>query len=266
MDLDPSANLKDVENSLRNVIFLILKEKYHDRWVESTGVTGDRIVKWHDRREEEKKRQKSGTIEDRLMYYSDFYDLKTIINRNWELFSNIFLDKKTIDVFLTQLEKYRDPDAHRRDLFSYQKMLIAGISGEIRALITKYHSKKATGSDCFPRIESVRDNLGNACTFPGVLFCNSEMILRPGDRLEFLVAASDPEGIDLEYRISTDPGTFLKIDPKWQKSEVLQYDVTEENISKRFSVVISVRSLRSYHANGDTDDSAQFIYTVLPTP
>lgn len=266
MDLEPTQNLKDVENSLRDIIFLILKNKYGDNWMENTGVSEERITKWQDRKEEEKRRQQSGTIEERLMYYSDFYDLKTIINKNWELFLSVFNDKKTIDTFLTLLEKYRDPDAHRRELFSYQKMLIAGISGEIRSLITRYHSKRETGSDCFPRIESVRDNFGNSCISNGVLFCDSKMNLRPGDKLEFIVAASDPEGLDLEYRISTKPGTWPEFEPKWQKQNTFQYEISEKNIAKRLSVEIYMRSPRDYHADGDRDDSAQFTYTVLPNP
>lgn len=265
MDLEPTKNLKDVENSLQDLIFVILTEKYGDKWEENIGVTEDRITKWKERKEEEKKRQQSGTIEERLMYYSDFYDLKTILINKWELFSSIFIDKKTIETFLNQLEKYRDPDAHRRDLFSYQKMLIAGMSGEIRSLITKYHSKKETCNDCFSRIESIRDNFGNSYTIGGSRFCDSKMILRPGDKLEFVVAASDPELLDLEYNISTHPGTWSDYaSTKWQKYNTLQCNITEKNISKMFSVKISIKSPRDYHARSGEDDFVEFLYTVLP--
>ena len=59
MELDPTKNLKDVENSIQDIIFLILTEKYGDKWTENIGVTEDRTDKWKDRKEEEKKDSKA---------------------------------------------------------------------------------------------------------------------------------------------------------------------------------------------------------------
>lgn len=266
MSLEPTKNLRNVENSLRGLIFVVLNEEYGDGWIKRCGVSKDRIEKWQKRKENEKKKQKSGSIEERLIYYSDFYDLKTIISKNWNDFLNVFIDKTTIETFLMILEKYRNSDAHRRELFPYQKYLIAGISGEIRSSITKYHSNKKTGIDCFPRIENVRDNFGNSCTADSVLFCKTKMILRPGDEIEFIVAASDPDDLELEYSISTKPGTWPEIKTKWQKSNTLKYKITKKNISKRLSIEISIRSPREYHADDDRDDFAQFVYSVFPNP
>ena len=69
-------------------------------------------------------------MEERLIYYADFYDLKTILKKNWDTsFADALGDWKTFDVWLTELEKLRDPDAHRRELLPHQKSLIIGISG-----------------------------------------------------------------------------------------------------------------------------------------
>ena len=55
------------------------------------------------------------------MYYADFYDLRTILKKWAGEFSNALGDWKTIEVWLTELEKLRDPDAHRRELLlNYQ--------------------------------------------------------------------------------------------------------------------------------------------------
>ena len=37
---------------------------------------------------------------------------------------------KTMEVWLDELEKLRNPDAHRRELLPHQKQLAAGIAGE----------------------------------------------------------------------------------------------------------------------------------------
>lgn len=59
-----------------------------------------------------------------------------------------------MEVFLTELEKLRDPEAHRRELMPHQKALAYGISGEIRTQITRFRSEQDTGESYFPRIES----------------------------------------------------------------------------------------------------------------
>lgn len=276
MNLDPSVNLKSIENSLRDFISCILEEKLGKDWISQCGIAKERLEKWKNRMQEEKLRQKTEAIDKRLLYYSDFYDIQNIIVKNWDsVFVGIFSDKKTIEVFLSILEKYRDPDAHRRELFIYQKYLIAGISEEIKIKITKYHSKRETGLDCFPRINSIIDNFGNSYEPNGrygLKMCPTDMILRPGDRLEFIVSATDPEGLEIEYGMFVHPGnnnytTDLKIctNSITQKSNIFSHIITEENISQEFSVGISIKSSRGYHAHGDCDDSATFCYKVFPS-
>ena len=69
-----------------------------------------------------------------------------------------------MDVWLSELEKLRDPEARRRELLPHQKHLAIGISGEIRNRLIRYRSKQETSEDYYPRIESVRDSLGNIWT------------------------------------------------------------------------------------------------------
>jgi hypothetical protein len=45
-----------------------------------------------------------------------------------------------MDVFVSELGKLRDPDAHRRELLPHQKHLVYGIAGEVRTRITRYAS------------------------------------------------------------------------------------------------------------------------------
>ena len=261
MNIDISINLKGAENSIRDLIPIVLKDKFGDKWTEKCGITEERINIWLERRGQESK-----TADKRLLYYSDFYDLKTIILKNWEtIFSKVFKERKRIEVFLSILEEYRNPDAHRRELLPHQKHLIIGITEEIRIMITKFHSKRETGDDCFPQIESIVDSLGNSYKV-GDYICDTKMKLRPGDKLTFVVSATDPGGEELEYSISTKPGSWLSAESNpWQKSNTFDYIITEKNIAKRLSVALSIRSLRDYHAEAEGyDDSVQFFYSVLP--
>lgn len=254
--MDVSESFKNVENSLRDFISTLLTEEKGEDWIMSSGVSQERIIQWKERREIERKKQKFGTSESRLFYYSDFYDLTNIIDKSWNnKIKDALGEKKVVMVFLKILEDFRNPDAHRRELLPHQKHLILGISGEIRNRIVLYWSKNETGEDYFPRIESVRDNLGNIWT-PGCGVINTGQILRPDDELTFVITASDPFGEDLEYSI------YGKTD--WLKSNSFKITIDDSNISKETAFLPSVRSKREYHAETDRDDTVLFTYTVLP--
>lgn len=261
--MDITQSLKDAENSLRDFISSVLIKNLGENWVEKCGVSPERIAVWQGRKVTEEKRQRAGVVDERLLYYADFYDLKTILKKHWSgEFSEALGDWKTFEVWLTELEKLRDPDAHRRELLQHQKNLAIGISGEIRSRIVRYRSRLETVDDCFPKIESARDNLGNIWV-PESKYKSStihtEMSLRPGDSIEFIITASDPEDLPLEYGMDIKHGNI-----KWQKSNGFLITISPDDISKSFSVGLYIRSSRSYHACTHYDDCIDFIYRVLP--
>ena len=263
LPVDVSQALRDAENALRDFIASELVAKLGSNWEPNSGVSLERIVKWKDRKAAEAKRQEAGVVDERLIYYADFYDLRTILKTHWsETFAVALCDWKTLEVYLTELERLRDPDAHRRELLPHQKQLIAGISGEIRTRIVRFRSRRETKDDVFPRIESARDSLGNIWV-PGsspIGDVRTEMTLRVGDQIDFVLTASDPEDAPLEYCIQ------LGLNPigPWQKSSEFPVRLADEHIGRNFKVDLHIRSNRSYHASGSFDAWVSFHYTVLP--
>jgi len=257
--MDITQELRDTENALRDFIAVVLHNKLGDQWVENCGVSDERLKQWKERQAVEKKRQKSGIVEGRLLYYADIYDLRTILKKHWSgEFSDALGEWKTMEVWLKELEKLRDPDAHRRELLPHQKHLIAGISGEIRTRLVRYRSKQETSEDYYPRIESVRDSLGNVFSYGESGSINTEMRLRVGDVIEYIVTATDPMGESLEYSI------WSEYPHKWQDSNILNLRLTEKHVGKRVLVLVAVKSQRKYHAKRDFDDVVIFNYEVLP--
>ena len=260
--MDVTAELAAIENAIRDFIASTLSSALGKDWIERCGVTDERLKVWKDRQVTEQKRQRSGAADTRLIYYADFYDLRTILGTNWTHFAEALGDWRTIEVFLIEMERLRDPDAHRRGLLPHQKNLIVGISGEIRNRLIRYRSKQETGEDYYPRIESVADNLGNFWS-PSTGLGNhlyTGMKLRPGDLLQFVVTAHDPLGEPLLYRQGLVHG-------RWQDSPEFQYKVSERDVGGEFEVYLSVKSRRRFHASTrlDTvDHSVGFHYTVLP--
>src|SRR5215210_4649985 len=137
--MDVTQALKDTENALRDFIALVLPATLGSDWVDKCGVSAERVAKWRERKRAEEKRQEAGVVEERLIYYADFYDLKTILRKHWAReFAAALGDWKTMEVWLSELEKLRDPDAHRRELLPHQQHLVLGIAGEIRTRLVRY--------------------------------------------------------------------------------------------------------------------------------
>ena len=261
--MDITQELKDTENALRDHIAVVLSKQLGDGWVEQCGVSEDRLERWRQRKEFESKRQEAGVVDERLIYYADFFDLRTILKKHWTHFAESLGDWKTMEVYLTELERLRDPDAHRRELLPHQKHLILGIGGEIRTRLVRHRSKQDTLEDYFPRFESARDSLGNIWTpaTPGIVnTILTEQILRPGDRIDYVVTATDPLGESLEFAIAIGP-TWQ---PEWVSNNSFSVTVEEKHIGRYFGVSLFARSKRKHHASRDHDAKVEFSYTVLP--
>lgn len=258
MDTDISQQLKDVENSLRDFIAVILQEKFGQDWLSKSWITPDKIEKWQEKKIiEEKKFNTSITIEERLIYYADFYDLKTIIEKNWTEFEKVFGNKKKFLVYLDIIWDLRNPEAHRRELFSHQKNLIVGIAWEIRNMIVIYRSKNETGDDYFPRIECIRENPYGRIWTPWILRPENNQIVRVGDVVEFVITASDPKNWIIKYWI----GQFREI--IWSEENTLTYKFTEKDIWN-FEITVVIKSDREHHVYTYYDAWEFISYMVLP--
>lgn len=259
--MDVTQELKDTENLLRDFVSSRLCEKLGSDWISQCGVSEERLQKWKDRKQTEDSRLVTGRLEERLIYYADFYDIQNILKKHWNHFSEVLGDLRVMDVFVSELGKLRDPDAHRRELLPHQKYLVFGIAGEIRTRITRWRSKLDTGDDCFPRIDFARDDLGNSYTLGSssvLQFVQTNCVLRPGDAISFSVTASDPLGGSLSYRMAE------PLVNSWQTENQFTYRIVEKNISTLFCIRLQIASPRSYHARADFDDEITFAYKVLP--
>lgn len=198
-------------------------------------------------------------MEERLLYYADFYDLKTNLDKHWEGEFSVALSKKsTFNVLLEELENLRNPDAHRRELLPHQKALAVGIAGEIRTRLIRYRSKMETAAGCFPRIETVRDSVGNLY-LPNKTG-RSTVNLRPGDSIDFVVTASDPLGEPLLYGMSLQPSHHGP--SSWQKLNSFRWDVVA--VGAPFGVYFWIKTGREHHAHDGYDDMLMSAYDVLP--
>lgn len=252
--------MRAAENSLRDFIGEVLAENLGRDWLDRSGVTPERIERWKGRQEEERRKIRSRGIEERLLYYADFYDLPVILKKHWPLFEPCFGKWRPMDVYLEKLDDFRNPDAHRRDLFPYEINLILGISGFIRTAITNFRSNKSPTDEYFPRFEHVTDSFGNVAT-PQQKGVSTGRILRPGDEVYFIAKGWDSKGERCQYELGIFVGRTI-VD--WTENENLKWTVEEEDIEQNANIYVYLRSSRKYHASSGFDDSVYFEYDVLP--
>ena len=242
--MDITRALKDAENALRDFISHTLKKKLGPDWEKQCGVTEQKLEKWQNRKETEKRRQKTGATDERLLYYANFYDLKIILKKHWdEYFSEIFGEWKTTEVFLTELEKLRDSDAHRRELLPHQKALAYGISGEIRTRIMRFRSEQDTGESYFPRIESIRDSLGSMYTIGDINPVQTRKKVKPGDTIDIVITASDPLEEPLQYSF------VVEGVETWQDNNSCSLTFETSHIGLMKGVHLTIKSNREFHAH-----------------
>lgn len=256
--IDVDKSLRDIENFLRNNIMYILKNQYGNDWEKHLGVTDERLEVWNNRMLEERKRLKGQSIENRKIYYSDFYDLKTIIIKNWNIFKECFGERKIIEHQLSQLESFRNPNAHNRDLLDYQQHLLVGYVGDIKNGIMKYRGELEKKSTFFPEYESLNIN--------GVIYkeqwAHLKEIFRPGDQIEITVYVTSPNTQKLYYKIVNNSNE-KNID--WTEKNHFTIFVDDSKFG-RVEKFIYFKSDASYHLHNASgyDGLIPITYMVVP--
>ncbi|WP_350292376.1 hypothetical protein [uncultured Croceitalea sp.] len=234
----------EYENTLRKIIGILIG---YDDDVDYR-VTKERIAKWKEKRDIEKKKNKGVLIEPRLLFYSDFYDLKTIVEKNWELFKPILGDKKRFFVFFKEMEQYRNTIAHGRPLIASQQSLMSGIVHDLKNVLTIYNNRIKMKDDYFIEIGEITDNLGNS--WGKSIFKRSNVIptLKVGDQYEINIEANDPRDRKILYEIFTLHNQF-RIQ---QDKSRFNFKIEKSLVGKKTWIIIKVSTPDSDYKNEAT--------------
>lgn len=246
--------VNEYENTIRRLIISILGGE--DKDVKKYKVTENRINQWILKRNIEQKKNNGILFENRILFYSDFYDLETIIDKNWESFLPVLNDKKRWLVFFKEVEKFRNTIAHGRQLIKSQEDLLSGIVMDLKNSMTIFHNKNNMKEDFFIEIIRITDNLGNS--WGKSIFERSERpILREGDEYEINIEANDPKDREIEYRLSALGSDFLLV----QKSNKFRFIITSNLIGRMVNILVHVRTPESDYKN---EHAMDFTLCVLP--
>lgn len=261
--MEPGDAINAVEVVLRDLIQQILAEHFGaDKWIDNCGCSADRIQAWRDRLEEEAKRRDGTVADERLLYYSDFPDLATIIKKHWVLFKPCFGDRKTFDVYMGRLEDFRNPEMHSRALVPFESALVEGITGEIRNKVTIYRGVADELDRHFPRIEYVRDSFGHTGTADGWPM-DTGIVLHPGDEVSFECSGWDPDDHPLTWNMKVLPGDGPVIEQQGRETR-FDWLVTDANIGGKTFVYVALVGDRPWHRGTGDDGEVVLKYRVLP--
>ena len=261
--MDTKDSINAVEVVLRDLIEKTLGEQFGSDWIEQSGVTPERIEGWRRRKAEEAKRRDGTVLEEGILQFSDFTDLKVIIEKHWALFKSCFGERKTFDVYMSRLEDFRNPEMHSRALLPFETALVEGITGEIRNKVTLFQSGTDDLDRHFPRIEQVRDSFGNTASGTGWMDRTNDtgLVLHPGDTVIFECSSWDPAGLVPTWRMSRRLGETIEQEGS---QTTFRWDIEESEIAGLVVVRFTLTSPRPYHREGSDDGDVSLQYKVLP--
>jgi len=131
------------------------------------------------------------------------------------------------------------------------------MAGELRTLVTRYFPDRDTPDEYFPRMESLRDSLGNTMNSP------KRPVVRVGDFIEFVAEAWDPVGAQLEYRWTVQPANVAS-SQGWSANNKFTWNVQTNQVANPAWVNVEMRGPREPHAEAARDAGWSMAYTVLP--
>ena len=263
-----NESIAAAEADLRSLIRLLLIDNATADWLAMSGLTEGRLQTIRERIEAEPKRRPGTVSEVDPTRYLDFYDLGTIIKRNWGKFKDALGPRQSEFFFyFSRLADLRDPDAHNRLLLPFEMELVAGIAGEIRNRVTIFRSTMGPNKEYYPNIETVVDSLGTRFERPNSahpLFIESGIELRVGDVIKFMCSGWDPNGRELNWALHFDPIPTQPSDTATGTEATLTARIAEWHVKESLNIRIVLTSSGAYHRKGPYDDELWFVYSVAP--
>ncbi|RPE79100.1 hypothetical protein EDF28_2916 [Curtobacterium sp. PhB137] len=268
----PALALASCESALRQLLDRVFVDRYGADWA-STVFTVEKRAKLEELRDvERKKRHGRGVavVAENLLQYTNFYDLRELVRKQWDLVAPALKDKAVITALLTRFDDLRNTVAHSRELLPFEKDLLSGIAGEIRNRITIYMSTQAPTGEFYARIESIVDSFGNEADAARTLVTanppvKTGQVLHPGDVVTFRCRGWDPQGRTLTWTLTSyplDPTADVTADG----DEVeLTWVVTEKHVAQQSVAFVRMKSSGEYlrWAEG-VDGMTLFYYRVDP--
>ncbi|QOH56242.1 hypothetical protein [Rhodococcus rhodochrous] len=253
--MEPTEAINTVEVVLRSLV----REVIGDSWQSVSSID---IAKLEEKRAAELAKRRGVAVPDDLLAFTEFYQLRNIVNNRWNEFSDALGKKKYFDVYMDRLEGFRNPAMHSRSLLPFEEALVHGITGELRNLIAIYRSRKEGNMEFYPVIDSIIDSFGHQLTTNQYV----EIPLRPGEQVTFRCAGTDPDGRALIWNLNTNPPIdgLSPTDQAIGNEVTLTWTVGDNQVGERTTVLIEMASTGPHHRHHTFDGGMVIWYRVDP--
>ncbi|WP_028268128.1 hypothetical protein [Arthrobacter sp. MA-N2] len=260
--MDATDALRGIETALRLSIYKVLG----DGWLTASGAPD--CARLEEKREAEAKRRDGAVTSDELIEYTETYHLTQIVLRNWESFQPVFKDKKRTEVHFGIVEDVRNTIAHSRDLMIFERDLVSGIAGQLRAQVSRYRNDLDGSTVYYPLIEKVRDSLGNSgLTTSEHGYDKPIARVDVGEEMTFTGSAFSADGNPVIWKIQKTNSRHVST----AQTEVARgdgvefsYRFTEADVNEHLHFGVAIATPSKYHRLGSTDDIRYFHYQVNP--
>lgn len=256
--MEPGQAIAIIETDLRRLIRAAMRNE--GNWL--TRAFGEEAVAELGARQlEESRRRSPAVVPSDPLEYTHLYQLRTLINKNWQLFASPLGAKKDFDVLIGIVEDFRNAPAHSRELLPHERLLLEGIAGKIRTQVTNFVSTQSADAKHYPIIELVRDSFGNTASESKQIVATG-LTLQVGDVVTYQCRGWDSQGRELTWRWGV---TSAISGPATTGTEVeIQWVVKPEHVASFVHLEIQLLSNGQFHRHRFYDDEATFRYTVDP--
>jgi hypothetical protein len=265
--MEPGAAIAVIETDLRHLVRVVLSKAHGPNWLTQC-LDSATLAKLNERQEEEGKRRSPAKVSGDPMAYTHLYELRKIVEKDWEQFVPALGEKREFVVLMDKVEDFRNAPAHSRELLPYERSLLDGIAGSVRTMVTQYVSSQAQDARHYPVIESIRDSFGNepeslTSKYNSVTeLIDTGLVLQVGDEVQFEARGWDPQGRALTWRWGA---PVTRDDTSISGSEVhFVWSPTENDVGRSCFLVIELLSTGPYHRGPGYDQQITFLYQVEP--
>jgi hypothetical protein len=257
----------DAINMAETDLRALIREVLGDGWLRRSKCD---VARLEAKRDEERKRRPGVVVDEDLLVYTEFHELRDIVTRNWDDSAPVWRSKKYFEAVFDRLQDFRNPDAHSRHLVPFEEHLVLGLSGEIRNTITLYRSTAAVSGEYYPIVELIEDSLGNRFVPTAKQQTGSGFkipaTLAVGEMVTFKLKGWDPQGRSLRWLVTfhgKDPQRSIELDG----AEVsFTWHISEDEVGENVPLIgITMMSAGNYHRNR-TNDSFMALYISVAPP
>ena len=242
---------KTYENTLKQVIISILGASDDIDY----NISNELKRRWLEKRNHEKEKNDGFLFEKRILFYADFIDLRTIVEKNWNAFEKVFKNKDRFFVFFDEVYQFKNTLNLGNSLTKSQEELLSGITADLKNSFTIFSNKNNNTNDYFIAINKVSDNLGTTW-FSNNSDSPNKPTLTVGDDYELLIEANDPKDREIEYEVYHFAGS-LRIK---QESNRFIFKITADLIGLNTMLVVKAYTPKSEYKN---ERSIKIFLTVL---